>query len=193
MVRKLMVVGLVLVSSVVASAQVGPAARGTSSSLTVGAFGSEFQIDAGRHPVMYGVGAYVDYNLFHNFGVEVEGNTVQFKQTEDFRRDSIAGGFRYIYNYQRFSPFAKALAGTGSADFPRGTYARCCGPIYYRQHDTFTMLTFGGGVDYKLTRRIYVRGQYEYQFWRDYGSGKIGKTGITNPNGFSLGASYRIF
>jgi opacity protein-like surface antigen len=61
-------------------------------------------------------------------------------------------------------------------------------------------VALGGGVDYRLSRRIYVRGEYEYQMW----PGFVGPpdpqpiplqnrpNGLT-PNGFAVGASYRIF
>jgi opacity protein-like surface antigen len=67
-------------------------------------------------------------------------------------------------------------------------------------HGSYFDVALGGGLDYRLTRRIYVRGEYEYQIW----PGFVGPpdptpiplqnrpNGLT-PNGFSVGASYRIF
>jgi opacity protein-like surface antigen len=159
-------------------------------SLSAGAVFSGFQTDADTHPFMYGFGVYADYNPLPFLGVEIEGRTIQFNSQNNIRQDTISGGFRYIHNVGRFAPYAKVLGGLGSADFPKGTYDGSPG----RQHDTFSAMTLGGGLDYRLTHRVYLRGDYEYQFWFDYGRG-LGKPGMgtINPNGFSIGASYKFF
>lgn len=185
-----MLIGLALSSALTLNAQVAPAATSFGvGKLNVGAEFSIFQIDAYPHPIESGVGVYVDYDPRRFFGLEVEGRTIQFNETKNQRRDEISGGFRYIYNHGQFAPYAKALAGIGSADFTRGTYFGA--PL--RQHDTFTTMTFGGGVDYKLTHKLYLRGEYEYQYWLDYGTARRGPLGVSNPNGYSVGVSYRIF
>jgi opacity protein-like surface antigen len=190
MLKRYLLVGLAFAAGLAANSQVAPSATSYSAGkLAVGGEFSIFQIDAYPHPTEYGVGAYIDYDPIKFLGLEVEGRTIQFNETDNQRRDQISGGFRYIYNRGKFVPYAKALAGIGSADFPRHTY----GLDVDRQHDTFTTMTFGGGVDYKLTRKIYLRGEYEYQYWLDYGTARPGPLGVSNPNGFSIGASYRIF
>ena len=191
MVSRMMLVGLTFVSSLLAGAQVATSTSGSGGmKLAAGAVFSGFQTDADHHPFMYGFGAYADYNPLPFLGVEIEGRTIQFNQQDNIRQDAISAGLRYIYNRGRFAPYAKALGGFGSADFPKGTYANSID----RQHDTFTVATIGGGLDYKLTHRVYLRADYEYQFWFDYGRG-IGKPGFgtINPNGFSIGAAYKFF
>jgi opacity protein-like surface antigen len=191
MLKRYLLVGLAFVAGLTANAQVAPSATSFSTGkLAVGGEFSIFQIDAASHPIESGVGVYIDYDPLKFFGLEVEGRTIQFNETENLRRDQISGGFRYTYNRGKLAPYAKALAGIGSADFPRGSY----GQDVERKHDTFTTMTFGGGVDYKLTRKIYIRGEYEYQYRLDYGTGRpTGPLGITNPNGYNVGVSYRIF
>jgi opacity protein-like surface antigen len=190
MLKRYLLVGLVFIAGLAANAQVAPSATSlTAGKLAVGGEFSIFQIDAGTHPFESGFGAYVDYDPIRFFGFEVEGRTIQFNETKNQRRDEISGGFRYIYHRGQFAPYAKALAGLGSADFTRGSYFT----DRARQHDTFTTMTFGGGVDYKLTRKISLRGEYEYQYWLDFPTARPGPLGVSNPNGYSFGASYRIF
>lgn len=190
MLKRIILIGLAFTSSLSAGAQAAPSVKGSGMSLTAGGVFSVFNTDANTHPIEYGIGAYVDYNFFSYLGIEVEGRTVQFNQQDNIRQDTISGGLRYIYNRGKFAPYAKVLAGLGSADFPQGTYGNA--PL--RQHDTFTTVTVGGGLDYKITSHVYLRGDYEYQFWQDYGRG-LNQTGFgtLNPMGFSIGASYKIF
>jgi opacity protein-like surface antigen len=83
--------------------------------------------------------------------------------------------------------YGKALFGVGYLNFPLNV-----------AYGTYFDIALGGGLDYRLTRRIYLRAEYEYQIWPGF-------VGLPNPqlspnhansltpNGFALGASYRIF
>jgi hypothetical protein len=52
----------------------------------------------------------------------------------------------------------------------------------------FTTVAFGGGLDFKMTKRISVRAvDVEYQWWPDFLGSHI------SPYGASAGVSYRIF
>jgi opacity protein-like surface antigen len=57
----------------------------------------------------------------------------------------------------------------------------------------FTDIAYGGGVDFKLTKRISARGDFEYQQWPQWPD----IPGIPNsplyPYGASVGIGYKIF
>jgi opacity protein-like surface antigen len=180
-----------------ADAQTAPAARMYAPNFQVGAEFSGFSTDVAKSPAPfeYGAGIYADLKVLGPIGIEAEARTIQFNQYEDVRQDIASGGLRYVLNRgplaaHRYLLYAKALGGLGSADFPPGTY----GQDPSRKHDTFTTFTLGAGVDYRLSERVTLRGEYEYQSWFDYGRG-LGKSGLgtANPSGFSVGAAYRFF
>ena len=73
--------------------------------------------------------------------------------------------------FHRVTPYGKFLFGLGNAPFLSG--------------NTF-VLAYGGGVDYRLTRRFSLRAiDFEYQQWR------VNPT--IYPYGGSVGISYKIF
>jgi opacity protein-like surface antigen len=176
--------------------QSAPAASGSVLHLSGGAEFSGFDTDVTHEqPFEYGVGGYGDLNLWRGVGIEGEARTIQFNEQYNVRQDILSGGLRYAYVKpalfgHQLIPYGKGLVGLGSADFPRGTYKEAS----LRQHDTFTVMTLGGGVDYALTHRVFIRAEYEYQFWFDYGRGQLlPGFGTANPHGFSIGAAYRFF
>jgi opacity protein-like surface antigen len=186
-----------LLAGCCADGQTPAAAKQSTPSLQVGAEFSGFDTDVAKspHPFEYGVGVFADLKVWGPVGIEAEARTIQFNQYLNVRQDIVSGGLRYVLNRgplaaHRYLLYAKALGGLGSADFPYGTY----GSDPNRKHDTFSTLTLGAGVDYRISHRISIRGEYEYQYWFDYGRG-LGKTGLgtANPTGFSVGAAYHFF
>ena len=111
------------------------------------------------------------------------GTTISLDKPDDLTRmkqNTIKGGLIYKYhNIYHVRPYVKALGGLGSMDFPSRN------PLY--THDTFTMFAVGGGAEYRVWKTVYVRGDYEYQYWRDF----FGPHTL-NPNGFTIGASYYL-
>jgi opacity protein-like surface antigen len=170
--------------------QVVPAASESSVPLSVGAGISNFDLDFGPGRRMEGVTAWVDWNVPHTpsvlsgFGLEIEGRDINFGRPSSLtqmRQDTAEGGPIYtLRHYRDFHPYAKYLIGIGSIDFPHipGT------PSWYT-HDTRTVYAPGGGLEYKVFRSIWVRGDYEYQFWP-----KIFGPHSLNPNGVTVGAMY---
>ena len=174
-------------------AQSTPAAFGPPLHMQAGAEFSAFNTDVATNSWEYGIGAYADANVWRSLGIEAEGRTIQFNEVDNVRQDTISGGLRYVFHRGRFGghalePYLKALGGVGSGDFPPGTYKNSP-----RRHDTFSVITVGGGLDIPLSHRFSVRGEYEYETWLDYGRGHKGGVGQANPNGVSLGMGYRFF
>ncbi len=166
------------VAVVSARAQVGPAAHGSSFTLDVGALGSGFQPDyedsGVAHPSpshLYGIGTYVDANFSRWVRIEAEGRWLHFNQFLGVDENTYMIGPRVApYTFHKITPYGKVLFGWGSGSFLDGR--------------SFAV-AYGGGADYRLTRRFAVRGDFEYQEWD--------VTSITlHPYGISAGISYRI-
>jgi hypothetical protein len=168
-----------LFAAFIAHAQVVPSATEQQFSITAGALGSAFQPDfteaEGVHSspdYLFGVGAYVDIRFTRWVQIEAEGRWLRFNPNLNFNESNYLAGFRLpVHHFGRFTPYAKALYGIGSADFLTG-----------RASD----LTLGGGVDYRLSKKFSLRAaDFEYQRWRT--------TPTLTPYGFSVGIGYKIF
>jgi len=175
---------LLAATALSARAQVVPAATGRQLSITAGALASAFQPDyegglvASPSPYrLYGAGAFVDVRFNRWFQVEAEGRWLRFNQFLNIDEANYLLGPRIpIHTFRRFTPYAKVLAGLGKMTFE-----------YNEATGSFTDIAYGGGVDFKLTRRISARGDFEYQQWPKWVNGSL------YPYGASAGISYKIF
>jgi len=115
---------------------------------------------------MEGISAWVDWYpnrlpaVLHGLGIEAAGHDINYGLPAGFsrmRQDTGEGGAIYAWNhFHNFRPYVKYLAGIGSIDFPStSTYT----------HDTFSVLSPGAGVEYRAWGHIWIRGDYEYQYW----------------------------
>jgi len=127
---------------------------------------------------LYGIGAYVDARFTRWAQIEAEGRWSHFNQyypplsSVGINEDTYLIGPRIApYEFHRLVPYGKVLVGIGTGSFLTG--------------NTFA-IAFGGGVDYRLTRRFTLRCfDFEYQRWR--------VTPTLYPYGGSVGLSYQIF
>jgi hypothetical protein len=79
--------------------------------------------------------------------------------------------------FGRFQPYAKGLVGFGQFNYP-----------YNQGQDTDLVIAPGGGVDFRLTRRVRLRlADFEYQFWPQFHYGALSSYGV------SSGVRVRIF
>jgi hypothetical protein len=174
-----------LVSIVSARAQVVPAATSSGLHISAGGLGSMFQPDYDGLGVaftspnrLYGPGAFVDVHFSRWVQVEAEGRWMRFNQfyqpgstTGNGESTYLVGPRIPIGTFHRITPYGKFLVGLGTADFLSG--------------GTF-VLSYGGGVDYRLTRRFSIRAfDFEYQQWR--------LEPTLYPYGGSVGIVYKIF
>jgi len=166
--------------------QVVPTARQGSVPIVIGAGFSDFSLDWGPGKRMEGISAWVDWypnrlpGVLHGLGIEVAGHDINYGLPSGFsrmRQDTGEGGAIYAWNhFHNFRPYVKYLAGIGSIDFPSAS-------AY--SHDTFLVLSPAAGVEYRAWGHIWIRGDYEYQYWHHtFGPHDL------NPNGFTIGASY---
>jgi len=166
--------------------QVSPAANRGGIPIVVGAGFSDFSIDWGPGQRMEGVSAWVDWYpnrlpaVLNGLGIEGEGRDIDFGRPSGIprmRQYTGIGGPIYAWNHHRnFRPYGKFLVGIGSIDFP---------PLGAYSQDSFFVLTPGGGVEYRAWRHIWIRGDYEYQYWQQV----FGNHDLT-PTGFTVGVSY---
>jgi opacity protein-like surface antigen len=185
-IRKYLLFATLLLLPAISRAQVVAAGRGGNQQLFAGGFFSDFSPDYG-YQRLYGIGGFVDYNLTPRWGAEAEARFLRFNQLANIHEDTYMVGPKFNYGHKKFIFYGKGLFGFGEFNFPQNV-----------AHGSYFSIGLGGGVDYRLSRRFYARGEYEYQIW----PGFVGPpdnaitgnraNGLT-PNGFSVGMSYRIF
>jgi len=158
-------------------AQVVPSAFRKPFSLTAGGMVSGFQPNYGPNKLL-GMGAYVDLNLFHGVGIEAEGRWLRFHSYQNITQDNYLIGPRVkVLHFWRAQPYVKVLVGFGKMNFENNIAT-----------GRFTDISYGGGVDLRVTRRITLRAvDLEYQQWPKFLSSSL------YPYGASMGIGYRIF
>jgi hypothetical protein len=147
---------------------------------------SNFSMDWGPGHRSSGIYAYADVYPFpaflHNVGIEVEGRSSRWgNPIPNLREDTGMGGAIYSYSHmERVRPYGKFLAGIGSMDFPPIPSL----PKY--SHDTVFVDAVAGGADVNLYQGIWLRGEYQFQWWHNvFGAGRT-----FTPNGLSVGLHY---
>jgi opacity protein-like surface antigen len=182
---------LLAITAVQAHSQVLPAASKGSVPLEIGGGVSDYLIDWNYGRRMVGATAWVDYHFadqlrfLHGFGIEAEGRDINWDRPSNLpkmRQDTGQGGLTYTWvHYRSIDPYVKIIGGIGSIDFPAPKN------YPYYTHDTFAVFTPGGGAEYEIRSRIWVRADYEYQYWHHF----RGPHDL-NPNGFTIGATYHF-
>jgi opacity protein-like surface antigen len=184
--KVLLLAALIVGASVPSCCQVVAPVEVPGLPLNVGVAYSNFDSDLdGR---ISGITAWADWHFYRapsylrRLGIELEGRDLNFGRTgnmPNLRFDTIAAGPIYTFRFHhKFLPYGKFLFGYGSVDFKSSI------PTY--SHDSRTIYAPAGGLDYRLTRSIWLRGDYEYQFWPNL----LQANHYLSPNGFSIGASY---
>ncbi len=166
-------------AAISARAQVAPAASRSGLSLSVGGEGSMFQPDYAGQGIaqtspnrLYGIGAYADARFTRWVQIEGEGRWLHFNQYRGINENTYLIGPRVpIHDFHGWTPYGKVLFGWSSGSFLSGRAG---------------VITFGGGVDYHLSRKFTVRAiDFEYQDWH------VSPT--LWPYGGSVGISYTVF
>lgn len=167
--------------AVTAVAQVAPAANSGGFKLSAGGTGSGYYVQYGERKLV-GASAFVDADVKHGFGVEAEGRWLEWHQFADVHVETYSVGLRYHRDYGRFEPYVKGLIGFGDLNF-EGNFA----------HGRYLTATAGGGLDYRLTHRLYLRAfDAEYQDWPQFSCG-TGGCGAMASAGVSAGVRVAIF
>ncbi len=159
-----------------ASAQVVPSGDAGGLNVSAGATASGYYVQYGEIKLL-GITGFVDVGTRRRIGIEGEARFLEFHQTADVHAETYVIGPRYHFNVGRFQPYVKGMVGVGEFNFP-----------YDYAHGSYLVIAPGGGVDYRLTHRIYLRlADFEYQYWPQFTYGAMSSVGV------STGIRVRIF
>jgi hypothetical protein len=183
-------------------AQSAPAAKEKKIPFAVGAGLSGYNADYG-HGHLLGGTLWVDYfpnrlpSILYGIGLEAEARDLNYgrspAQPANLREDIVQGGLIYSWpHFRNFRPYGKFSEGYGNAD--DGVSAT------HRNHDSRTIFSEGGGVEYRAFRSLWVRADYEYQSWPNFFKHPATvdppeparPSRRLNPQGFTLGAVYHF-
>ncbi len=162
-----------------AHAQAVESATARTFRIDAGGFASGFQPDEGSND-LFGLGTYVDVHFTHWIQVEGEARWLRFNQYYGEHQDTYLIGPKIPIRRigSRTQLYGKAMIGLGKMTFPNN-YG----------YGSFTALAFGGGLDYRLTRKLTLRPvDFEYQDWP-----KWLNNNALYPYGVSVGVAYRVF
>jgi opacity protein-like surface antigen len=180
-------------------AQTAPAATETKLPLAIGAGFSGYNPEAAIPGHILGGTLWIDYSLnrvpslLRGIGIEAEARDLNYGRSAsnnpDLRQDTAEGGVIYSWpHFRGLRPYGKFLMGYGNMD------QDATGPV--RHHDSRTIYVPGAGVDYRVLRGLWMRGDYEYQWWPDMAfrnvSGLAEPYGPRHPQGFTIGVLYRF-
>lgn len=169
---------LFLASAGIAHAQTTPSGNRGELHLSVGGTGSFDTVNYGSRQ-MYGATAFVDAESTGHFGLEAEARFIEFPaQTDNVHAETYSAGGRYHWVLtNHWQPYAKALIGFGNFNY-----------AYNLGQDQDLVVTAGGGVDFRWTRRVFLRvADFEYQDWPEAHYGNL------TPINLSAGLKVRIF
>jgi hypothetical protein len=172
----------VMMGVATAFGQVAPSTRGGDAAVWIGGEFSSFDSDYDNSSRIVGPGVYGDLNLTHKLGIEGEARWMRWNAYGNQTQSDYLGGVRYrIWKIQKLSLYAKFLVGGVWIRYPLGIGT-----------GSYFAYAPGGIGEYRLTPRLSVRGEYEYQLLPSApGFPGLPNNGLT-PNGFSVGVSYRV-
>ena len=180
---------VLIATAVSAASQATESATARQFSITAGGFGSGFQPGKGQivpglradqgNNYLVGIGTYVDVHFTHWIQIEGEARWLRFNEYAGEHEDNYLIGPKVpIHQFGRANAYGKVMIGLGKMTFP-SNYG----------YGTFTALAYGGGVDYKLTRKLSVRAiDFEFQQWPVW----LNNSSLY-PYGVSVGVGYKVF
>jgi hypothetical protein len=123
-----------------------------------------------------GFSAWGDYDFSKYVGVEVAAHLGEFITPGDITENSYFVGPRLIYRRHKLTGYGKILIG-------RATITN----TDYNLSSSYNVFAYGGGVEYKIMRKINVRViDFELQSWPDFQPRSL------SPMAITIGASYII-
>jgi hypothetical protein len=149
-------------------AQVAPAADGGRFRVAAGGAASLLHLGYDQHNLA-GYSFFLDADTIRGLGVEGEAHWFKLRKLNGEHVETYSAGVRYHRNWGKAQPYGKLMIGIGDLSFPYG-YAT----------GRYGVWTVGGGLDYSLSRRVYLRViDAEYQSWPEFNFGAISSYGLS--------------
>ena len=121
-----------------------------------------------------GVAVWGDYDVRAFIGLEAEGRLGGLVAPGGIGENSYLVGPRLLYRRRRITGYGKLMAGRGSIS-----------NRVLNQSSSFNVYAFGGGLEYKVSRRFNLRAvDVELQRWPDF------RPNTLSPMSLSAGVSY---
>jgi len=164
-------------------AQVAPAARVGGMPISVGFGISSYDLDYGPGRRMEGADLRAGIGIFHGIGIDASARSI-FMFTpaalSRMQQNTFLGGVYYDgMHFGRVRPFVRAAGGLGTIEFPSRN------PKYTR--DSYTVYAPSVGAEFRITPKVALRAEYEYQFWKEFQGPRY-----LNPEGYTIGVNYYI-
>lgn len=194
---------LVLLAPTALVAQSAPATVGGHSTFWAGGELSSFNPDYscstnvpfGCKAQLVGPAAFFDLNVTPKWGAEGEARWLHWNGPGgQIESNYLAGGRYRAFRYGRLNGWAKLLLGGGLITTPDYPAAGSLKGSYF-------VWSPGGTLEFRVTPRLSLRGDYEYQVWPSFAGPPTydNSTGTLiqhdhglTPNGFSVGVSYKF-
>ncbi|MGD0940106.1 MAG: outer membrane beta-barrel protein [Terracidiphilus sp.] len=185
-------------SSVPAQSIHDASAKGIPFAVGIGFSGYNPDYDHGH---LFGGTLWIDYipnrvpPFLRGFELEAEARDLNYvrsaTQPANLREDAAQGGLIYAWpHFLNIRPYGKFSEGYGNTDYET--------LLNGRHHDSRTIISGGGGVEYRTYRQLWLRVDYEYQSWPNFFKHPATATaparppGRLNPQGFTVGAVYHL-
>jgi opacity protein-like surface antigen len=190
----LLVFSASLFSAHPAFAQVAAAGEYKTIPLNVGLGFSSYDADLAGDRLNGGT-LWIDYDparmpaRLYGLGIAAQGRDLNLNHSanQPFLREDVGSGGA-IYRWNRhflFRPYGEGLIGFGNADYKTST------GLHY--HQTRTVTTVGGGAEFDAFHRLWVRADYEYEWWPDFFIAKATDPGpAMHPQGLTVGFTYHM-
>lgn len=187
-ISKAFLAALAMAAALPLSAQTNPAAKEGGWPVIVGGGLSRFNVDYPNvsSSNMEGPTLWADWVRIpfvpRQLGIEAEWRKIDLNAPSaapQLRTNSFLGGPTYTMTFSRLALYGKGMIGYGTLHFPAfGTY----------QNDSRTIRGVGGGAEYRAWDSVWLRGDYEYQWWPNlFVKGGMHPSGLT----FSVGYDFR--
>lgn len=130
----------------------------------------------GNGEKLRGFNLYSTFDFREHFGVELNFRQTTPSYGKDVYERTYEVGGRYVYPIGfRLRPYAKLMYGRGVFNYPNDI-----------ANLAYNAVTAGGGLDYRLTRTINLRADYEHQHWFGFPLAPL------QPNVLSFGLAYHF-
>jgi hypothetical protein len=124
---------------------------------------------------LVGAAFYTTFDVRTHWGAEANFHQSQSTQDSTVYERTYEVGPRVYLSRGAVAPYAKAMYGRGVYNFHNGV-----------ANIAYNMYTFGGGMDFLVTRSLNVRADYEYQSWPGFPLATL------HPNVVTIGVAFHF-